>query len=142
MYVFFGMLHEINKREIHKKIEFLAQKFKFEEFLHQKIKVLSTGTRQKVLIAKGLIHEPKILILDEPTNGLDILAAYFVRETISTLKSLGTSIIISTHIITDIELCDQIAVLNKGKLVYNNKFSEIKGKYSSIEQLFLEIDSF
>lgn len=136
---YFGQVHEFSKEKIQSRISELANLLDFNDYLHRKIGKLSTGMKQKISIARGLLHEPQLLILDEPTNGLDIIAAHYVREAIKTIKNTKTSIIISTHIITDIEMCDRLIVLNKGNLVYENITNEIMDKYKSLEELFFDV---
>ena len=111
----------------------------FDYYLYKKISHLSTGMKQKISIARGLLHKPHLLILDEPTNGLDIIAAYYVREIIKKLKQTQTSIIISTHIITDIKMCDRLIVLNKGNLVYESNTMDVINNYNSLEDLFFDV---
>lgn len=139
---YFGQVHEFNKDKIQIRINELADLLDFKDYLHRKIGKLSTGMKQKISISRGLLHEPLLLILDEPTNGLDIIAAHYVREAIKKIRNTKTSIVISTHIITDIKMCDRLIVLNKGNLVYENNTNEIMSKYTSLEELFFDVTSY
>lgn len=105
---------------------------------HKKIGMLSKGYKQRVGIAQAIIHKPKVLILDEPTSGLDPNQLADIRAVI---KELGKdkTIIISTHIMQEVEaLCDDVVVINKGKIVANSSLSSLKEKYEtqSLEEIF------
>ncbi|MFB4474944.1 ABC transporter ATP-binding protein, partial [Oceanobacillus caeni] len=136
---YFGRVHGYGKKEAFNRITELASLLDFDYYLYKKISHLSTGMKQKISIARGLLHKPHLLILDEPTNGLDIIAAYYVREIIKKLKQTQTSIIISTHIITDIKMCDRLIVLNKGNLVYESNTMDVINNYNSLEDLFFDV---
>lgn len=139
---YFGQVHEFSNERIKSRISELANLLDFNDYLYRNIGKLSTGMKQKISIARGLLHEPELLILDEPTNGLDIIAAHYVRDIIKKIKNTKTSVVISTHIITDIDMCDRIIVLNQGSLVYENVTNEIKDKYKSLEDLFFDVTSY
>src|SRR5690606_37200309 len=79
---------------------------------------MSTGMKQKVSIARTIVHDPPVLIFDEPTSGLDVLVARAVLETISDLRSKGKCIILSTHIMREVEkLCDRVAIIHRGRIL-------------------------
>lgn len=108
---------------------------------HKKIGMLSKGYKQRVGIAQAIIHSPKILILDEPTSGLDPNQLADIRNLI---KELGKdkTIIISTHIMQEVEaICDDIIIINKGKIVANSSLLSLKEKYAplSLEEIFKKL---
>jgi ABC-2 type transport system ATP-binding protein len=105
---------------------------------HKKIAMLSKGYKQRVGLAQAIIHDPKILILDEPTTGLDPNQLTGIRELI---KNLGRdkTVILSTHIMQEVEaLCDQVVIINKGRIVADSLLSELKTKHEtdSLEKIF------
>lgn len=105
---------------------------------HKKIAMLSKGYKQRVGLAQAIIHDPKILILDEPTTGLDPNQLTGIRELI---KKLGKdkTVILSTHIMQEVEaLCDQVVIINKGRIVADSLLSELKTKHEtdSLEEIF------
>ncbi len=105
---------------------------------------MSTGMKQKVSIARTIIHDPPVMIFDEPTSGLDVLVARAVLKTISTLKSQGKCIIFSTHIMREVEkLCDRIAIIHQGQILAMGTRAELEQRYGEpdMEELFFELIS-
>lgn len=108
---------------------------------HKKIGMLSKGYKQRVGLAQAIIHEPEVLILDEPTSGLDPNQLSDIRTLIKTLGATKT-LIISTHIMQEVEaLCDEIIIINKGKIVANATLNELKNQYqsASLEDIFRKL---
>lgn len=108
---------------------------------HKKISMLSKGYRQRVGLAQAIIHNPKVLILDEPTSGLDPNQLTDIRELI---KSLGKdkTVIISTHIMQEVEaICDEVIIINKGRIVANATITDLKSEHqlSSLEDIFRKL---
>jgi sodium transport system ATP-binding protein len=105
---------------------------------------MSTGMRQKVSIARTIIHDPPVMIFDEPTAGLDVLVARALLKTIASLKELGKCIIFSTHIMREVEkLCDRVAIIHKGRILARGSVAELERHYgqSDMEELFFELIS-
>lgn len=116
MFRFFGRLHKVPQDLLEKRRAELFGYFGIQEFAHKKIKELSTGMKQKAAIAVSLVHDPDIVIFDEPTNGLDIITARNVTDYLKKLREEGKLVMISTHIMSEAEkLCDRIGVLIDGK---------------------------
>ncbi len=116
MFRFFGRLHKVPEDMLEKRRQELFSYFGIEEFAHKRIKELSTGMKQKAAIAVSLVHDPDIVIFDEPTNGLDIVTARGVTDYLKKLKEEGKLVIISTHIMSEAEkLCDRIGMIIDGK---------------------------
>ena len=117
---YFGKLHGMSKSAIHQKIEELAQLLDLYSFLDRRCENYSTGMKQRVSIARSVVHSPKVVVLDEPTTGLDIMATQTVLEFIRTLKKQQIPVIFSTHHLDEVnELCDTVTVIDQGKTKYN-----------------------
>lgn len=126
LFDFFAELYDIPKESIPGRKTVLFETFGITPFADRMIKELSTGMKQKVSIAISLIHDPKVIIFDEPTNGLDILTSRQVTDYLKRLRSEGHSIILSTHIFSVAqELCDRIGVLVDGKIVAEGSAEEL-----------------
>lgn len=142
MFQFFGHLHGMNDAEINERKEKLFKYFGITEFQDKKIEELSTGMKQKAAIAVSLVHDPKVVIFDEPTNGLDIVTARSVTDYLRVLRDEGKLVIISTHILSDAEkLCDNIGIIIKGKKVIEGTLQEILTKTNTkdLEDAFFEL---
>ena len=114
---FFASLYDIPKKDAVKRKEDIFGKLGIMPFKNKRIQELSTGMKQKASIAISLIHNPQVIVFDEPTNGLDILTSKQVTDYLIELKNEGHSIILSTHIFSVAEsLCDEIAILIDGKI--------------------------
>ncbi len=139
LFDFFSNLHQVPKIEQAKRKKYLFDKFGINEFAEAKVGELSSGMRQKASLAISLVHDPKIIILDEPTNGLDVLVAKVVLDFLQELKAQGKCIIISSHIFTLIEkLCDRVGIIINGKIVLNAPLSEIC-KDTPLEDVFFAL---
>ncbi len=108
---------------------------------HKKIGQLSKGYRQRVGLAKALIHQPKVLILDEPTTGLDPNQLVEIRSLIKSL-SKDKTVIFSTHIMQEVQaLCDQVVIINKGKIVANDRLDNLTQSTSQEDLLYIELST-
>ena len=139
---FFGKLHGMKNNEIKSRKEELFQYFGISEFAEKKIGELSTGMTQKLSIAVSLIHNPEVVIFDEPTNGLDIITAKAVSDYLLELREQGKLIIISTHIMTVAEkLCDRVGIIIQGKMVAEGTIEEILQitETKDLEEAFFEL---
>ena len=117
----------------------MFRKFQIEDFKEVKIKDLSTGMKQKVSIVISIVHNPEIIIFDEPTNGLDIITAKSVTDFLLEMKKEGKTIILSTHIFSICEkLCDRVGIIFSGKMVEEGKLQDIT-KNQSLEDLFFSL---
>ncbi len=123
---FFGRLHGLSEEVIKERKTQLFNYFGITSYEDKKISELSTGMTQKLAIAVSLVHDPEIVIFDEPTNGLDIITARAVTEYLVELKKQGKLVIVSTHIMTVAEkLCDRVAIIIQGKKVADGSVSDI-----------------
>jgi len=126
LFNFFGRMHDVEQSELDHRREELFNYFGIKEFEDKKIEELSTGMKQKAAIAVALVHDPEIIIFDEPTVGLDIITARSVTDYLKALKERGKLVIISTHIMSEAEkLCDRIAIIVDGRKIAEGTIKEI-----------------
>ena len=128
--IFYGTLKGLDKKTIEKRLDVLLERFHISEYKNRKIKELSKGNQQKVQFITAILHEPKLLILDEPFSGLDPINVEEFMKMINELKDKGTSIIFSSHRMEHVELfCDELVILVHGKSVLQGNLKDIKKKY-------------
>lgn len=126
-----GSMYKISKIELVKKIEELTKIFDLESILHQKYGSLSGGQKRIVDISKGLINSPKILILDEPTTGLDPEIRIKLWDILKKLREeKGLTIFLTTHYMEETKFADKVIIINKGEIIAEGTPSELKNKYS------------
>lgn len=139
---YFGELNDISIDEINERTKMLADTFGMNDFLHKRAGKLSKGMRQKAAFARAIIHNPDILLLDEPTTGLDVSAIREVQNFILEQKRQGKTVLFSSHTMSEIEkLCDRIAIIHKGKLVAIGTIDELRQQNQnlSLEELFVRL---
>ena len=128
--IFYGTLKGLDKKTIEERLDKLLEKFHIREYKNRKIKELSKGNQQKVQFITAILHEPKLLILDEPFSGLDPINVEEFMKTINELKEKGTAIIFSSHRMEHVELfCDKLVILVHGKSVLQGNLKDIKKQY-------------
>lgn len=129
LFRFFGRLYGMQEKHIEERRKELFTHFEMLDFQDKRVEELSTGMKQKAAIAVSLVHDPKVIIFDEPTNGLDIVTARGVTEYLKVLKKKGKLIIISTHIMSEAEkLCDRIGIIIHGRKAIEGTTKEILEK--------------
>jgi len=139
LYNFFSEMHGIPKDKSAERKKMLFEKFGIEKFAEVKIANLSQGMKQKISLAVSIVHDPAIIIFDEPTNGLDVITAKVVTDFLVELKAQGKSIILSTHIFSLIEnVCDRIGIIIEGKMVACDTIKAI-AKDRTLEEVFFDI---
>ena len=139
MFDFFAQLHHMGKQETAERKKELFDSFDIGDFADQKISKLSQGQRKKVSIAISVLHDPDYIIFDEPTNGLDIIAARDVREFILKMKAEGKCVIISTHLFDLVEkICDRAAMIIDGKIAADDTLETLMHG-GSLEDAFYEV---
>ncbi len=139
---FFGKLSGLDEKTIKERSDFLFNSLGLEKDKKRLVGEYSTGMKQKLSIARALIHNPDIIVFDEPTNGLDILATKTVLDFLRDMKEKGKTVVISTHILDVIEkLCDRVAIIHLGKIVANNTLKELKEEFKAdtIEDIFFSL---
>lgn len=142
MFTFFGRLHGLDEASIAARREKLFDYFGIKDFEDKRIEELSTGMKQKASIAVSLVHDPEVVIFDEPTNGLDIITARNVTNYLKLLRSEGKTVIISTHIMSEAEkLCDRIGIIISGNKVIEGTLPEILTQTGAkeLEDAFFEL---
>lgn len=139
LFDFFSDLHKVPAQVRDARKKELFQKFGIDQFAEVKVANLSTGMKQKASLVISIVHDPDVIIFDEPTNGLDVLTAKVVTDFLQELKAQGKTIIVSTHIFSLIEkLCDRVGVIINGRMVLCDTLENVtNGK--SMEDRFFEI---
>ncbi|WP_010521380.1 ABC transporter ATP-binding protein [Aquimarina agarivorans] len=139
---YFGKLHGISKSGIQQRTQLLFDQLNIHEFSTKRISQLSTGMKQKVSIARSMIHDPDVVIFDEPTSGLDVITANSIIELIKQCKAAGKTIIFSSHIMSEVDLlCDELAIINHGKIIYNDAMDNFRMQLNgqSLTEAFIDI---
>lgn len=138
---FVGKLYGMEEQLIKERATKLLSAFDLSEQLHKRMDTFSKGMKQKVLLISGIIHNPKILILDEPLSGLDANAVIMVKELISLLAKEGKTIFYSSHMMDVVEkVSDRILLINQGVIVANGTFEQLKNEHgSSLEHIFAKL---
>lgn len=132
------------KDKVEERIKFYSDLFRFQDQLKSAISAFSHGTKQKLSIIAALIHEPEVIILDEPMVGLDVQTAHTLKSVLKEYALKGNTVIYATHILDLAErFCDEIVILKQGNLVFNGSFSSLQEKMgedsSTLEEMFLEL---
>ena len=139
LFDFFSKLHGVPQEVSRQRKEELFARFGIDRFAEVKVADLSTGMKQKVSLVVSIVHDPDIIIFDEPTNGLDVLTARVVTDFLQELRSQGKTVIVSTHIFSLVEkLCDRVGIIINGRMVCCDTLDQIRqGK--SLEDRFFDI---
>jgi len=139
---YFARLFGVSDDRVATRIDALARPLQMEEFLDRRCDKLSMGQKQKVSIARTIVHDPPVLVLDEPTVGLDVLAARAIIELIRNCRAAGKTVLFSTHVMTEAaKLADRVGVLHGGRLVHEGTPAELLAttQSSDLEEAFLRI---
>ncbi len=124
---YFGRLHQVEEVELQQRIEALFSSLDMHSFADKRAEDLSTGMRQKTSIARAVIHEPEVIVFDEPTTGLDVIAAKTILDFILEYKAKGIPVIFSTHHLHEVEkLCDRVALINFGKSCFDGTVEDFR----------------
>lgn len=139
MFDFFANLYDIVPEAASRRKQQLFRSLGIDKFAEVRIGELSTGMKQKVSIAVSLVHDPEIIIFDEPTNGLDIITAKVITDFLLSLKQEGKTLLISSHIFSLIEkICDRVGIMVDGKMVYTDDLANIL-KETTLEDKFFRV---
>lgn len=129
------------KKITKERIEEVARMVGLEKAIHHKVKTYSLGMRQRLGIAQAILHEPSLLILDEPTNGLDPQGIKEVRDYLRALAKAGTAVIVSSHLLSEMQLmCDRFAIIEKGKLIQISSIADLNGGKKEGQKVIFEVD--
>jgi len=144
MVEYFGLLHGIPREQLQPRMEELFTRLKMQDIRDVLGAKMSTGMKQKVSIARSIVHDPPVLIFDEATSGLDVLVARALLKTVAELREHGKCILFSTHIMREAEkLCDRIAILHRGRLLAEGSLDELRERHGEqdLEELFFQLIS-
>ena len=139
---YFANLYGMTKKEADERIDNLAKSFGMEDYINKPVGKYSRGMKQKISIARSIVHNPSVMLFDEPTTGLDVSAARIVQDFILQCKSENKVILFSSHSMKEVEkLCDRVVIINKGKLIEDCTLSKLKEKYNNedLEETFLKL---
>ncbi len=130
--MYYGKMKSMKSEDIKNNMFELLEQFGIVEYANMKIKELSKGNKQKIQFIISLLHNPELLILDEPFSGLDPVSVEYFKKIILELKNQGKTIIFSSHIMSQVEmLCEEVLIIDSGKVVLNCNLEEIKQEYAS-----------
>ncbi len=141
---YFGSLYGLTPAHLRERMETVFTTLKMNDFRDMLGAKMSTGMRQKVSIARAIIHDPPVLIFDEPTSGLDVLVGRAVLNNIEQLRELGKCILFSTHIMREVErLCDRVAIVSRGRVQTCGTLPELRERHhvADLEELFFQLVS-
>jgi ABC-2 type transport system ATP-binding protein len=127
----FGRIYEMEDREVQQRIAYLSETFDLGELLETPVRKLSLGQRMRCEVAASLLHKPKLLLLDEPSIGLDVVAKQMLRDTIREMSRVEqVGVLLTSHDAGDLEaLCHRVIIINHGQIVYQDKVSNLKRKF-------------
>ncbi len=136
---FVADVYDVSEEDRQKRINDYAARFEITDALTDTIGSYSHGMKQKVAIISALIHEPKLLVLDEPFVGLDPQASFILKEIMHEMCEKGSAVFFSTHVLEVAEkLCNKIAIIKRGAIIANGTIKELLGEKQSLEEVFLE----
>jgi sodium transport system ATP-binding protein len=142
MLAYFGSLYGLDGRVLKDRIAFVTDKLQLHEFKDRLCDKLSTGQKQRVSIARAILHDPPVLFFDEPTAGLDVVTAQTIMEFIEEQRDQGRTIVFSTHVMSEAErLCDEIAVIHDGRILGRGTLAQVLAETgeSRLEAAFLKL---
>lgn len=130
-FLLFGKIYEMEDAEVRQRIGFLSEAFKIGDLLETPVRKLSLGQRMRCEVAASLLHKPRLLLLDEPSIGLDVVAKQLIRDAIRTMsEEEGVGVLLTSHDASDLEaLCKRVIIINHGQIVYQDKVSNLKRKF-------------
>jgi sodium transport system ATP-binding protein len=142
MVEYFGSLYGLDAAAARKRSLALFERLDIKEFGDRRCEELSTGMKQRVSIARTLVHDPPVMIFDEPTSGLDVISARTIVDFIHECKKNGKTVVFSTHVMSEAEkLCDRIGIIHNGKLLAEGSLQELRARYRNddLEEIFIRV---
>ncbi|SFB46759.1 ATP-binding cassette domain-containing protein [Clostridium frigidicarnis] len=139
---YFAKLNGLSDDEAKKNIKALCDRLEMEEYIDKRVGKFSRGMKQKVAIARSIVHDPEVMLFDEPSTGLDVTAVRLIHEFILECKNQNKAIVFSSHSMSEVEkLCDRVVIIHKGKLLEQGTIEELKEKYKNndLEQVFVDL---
>ena len=136
---YFGRLYGMNGQQLRSRIDDLFTRLAMNDFRDVLGAKMSTGMKQKVSIARAMVHDPPVLIFDEPTAGLDVLVQRAVLRKIAALRDAGKCVLFSSHIMHEVEkLCDRVAIMHRGAILTSGTIDELRARHgqNDLEELF------
>jgi len=140
--IYYGNLHGMSRQDIDARVEELVNTLDMADFIDRRTEGFSQGQRVKVAIARAMVHNPQTVMLDEPSNGLDVMSTRALRRYILSLKNAGHSVILSTHIMQEVAaLCDRIVIIANGQIAANGTAQELllQSGCDTIEDAFVRL---
>jgi len=137
---YIARLYGLVGAELSRRVGGVIERFDMGSFANQRAESLSSGQKQKVAISRAIVHDPEVLMFDEPTSNLDVLASKEVRDFMVESKGRGKCVIFSTHVLHDAErMCDRVTILHQGEVVASGPTAEVRGNKRDLEDAFLEL---
>jgi sodium transport system ATP-binding protein len=142
MVEYFGRLNGLDEPNLKKRVDDIFTRLGMNDFRDRRCDKLSTGMKQKTSIARTLVHDPPVMIFDEPTTGLDVMTARTIIGFIADCRDRGKTVIFSTHIMSEVErLCDRIGIIHGGKLLEEGTLTELRAKHNehNLEEIIVKV---
>lgn len=139
---YFAKLNGLSDEQAKKNIKALCDRLEMGEYIDKRVGKFSRGMKQKVAIARSIVHDPEVMLFDEPSTGLDVTAVRLIHEFILECKNQNKAIVFSSHSMSEVEkLCDRVVIIHKGKLLEQGTIEELKAKYKNndLEQVFVDL---
>ena len=139
---YYGELHGMSRQQIDLRIERLVETLDMADFIDRRTEGFSQGQRVKVAIARAMVHEPQTVLLDEPSNGLDVMSTRALRDYVRGLRKAGRSVVLSTHIMQEVAaLCDHIVIIARGEVAADGTADELLRRTGceSLEDAFVKL---
>lgn len=138
--IYFAQLSSVDGHDLKRRVDAVIERLDIGSFAGQRAESLSSGQKQKVAIARAVVHDPDVLMFDEPTSNLDVLASKEVRAFMVEASRRGKCVIFSTHVMHDAErLCDRITILHEGEVVASGPTADVRGGRRDLEDAFLAL---
>jgi sodium transport system ATP-binding protein len=138
---YFGRLNGLSAEVIAARITQLAEELEMQEFLDRRVEKYSTGMKQKTSIARTVVHDPAVLVFDEPTVGLDVMAARAIVRFVRRCRDRGRTVVYSTHVMSEVgKLCDIVGIIHHGRLVAEGTLAQLQERYGErdMEEIFVK----
>jgi sodium transport system ATP-binding protein len=139
---YFGCLHGLDRSSARRRTLTLFERLDINAFRDRRCEALSTGIKQRVSIARTLVHDPPVMIFDEPTSGLDVISARTIVNFIRECRESGKTVVFSTHVMSEAEkLCDRIGIIHDGRLLAEGTLQELRTCYgrADLEEIFMRV---